>query len=54
MKAPTFRHKEYDIYKAKRTGMPDELAVQLPVLKEVLSAMNIQAFEKKAMKRMTL
>ena len=46
MKAPTFRHKEYDGYKAKRTGMPDELAVQLPVLKEVLSAMNIQTFEK--------
>ena len=46
MKAPTFRHKEYEGYKAKRSGMPDELAVQLPILKEVLSAMNIQTFEK--------
>ncbi len=36
LKAPTFRHKMYDGYKAKRTGMPDELAMQMPVLKELL------------------
>jgi len=39
LKAPTFRHKAYDGYKAQRKGMPEELAVQLPVLKELLSAM---------------
>ena len=36
MRAPTFRHKAYDGYKAKRKGMPEELAQQLPVLKELL------------------
>ena len=41
LKAPTFRHKMYELYKAQRKGMPDDLAVQLPHLKEVLSAMNI-------------
>ena len=34
--APTFRHKMYDGYKATRKKMPDELAVQLPILKEQL------------------
>ena len=34
MKAPTFRHKAYDGYKATRKGMPEELAAQFPVLKE--------------------
>ncbi|OQB14184.1 MAG: DNA polymerase I [Firmicutes bacterium ADurb.Bin193] len=42
--APTFRHQQYEQYKAHRKGMPDELAVQIPVLKEVLSAMNIAMF----------
>lgn len=41
LKAPTFRHKKYELYKAQRKGMPDELAQQMPVLKEVLGAMNI-------------
>ena len=41
LKAPTFRHKMYDAYKAQRKGMPDELAEQLPHLKELLSALNI-------------
>lgn len=41
LKAPTFRHKMYEAYKAQRKGMPDDLAEQLPHLKEVLSAMNI-------------
>lgn len=41
LKAPTFRHKMYDGYKAQRKGMPPDLAAQLPHLKELLSAMNI-------------
>jgi DNA polymerase-1 len=43
--APTFRHLEYDGYKKHRKQMPDELAVQMPVLKEVLDAMNIPRYE---------
>ncbi|MBR2476573.1 MAG: DNA polymerase I [Clostridia bacterium] len=46
MRAPTFRHKHYKQYKAHRKGMPDELALQMPVLKEILSAMNISIYEK--------
>lgn len=41
LKAPTFRHKMYDGYKANRKGMPEELAVQLPYAKKVLDAMGI-------------
>lgn len=44
-KAPTFRHSEYSEYKAGRKKMPEELAMQLPVLKDVLSAMGIFMFE---------
>ena len=44
-KAPTFRHLAYEGYKAQRKGMPDELAAQLPVLKDVLAAMNIPRYE---------
>lgn len=44
-KAPTFRHLEYTEYKAGRKKMPPELAMQLPLLKEVLSAMNITMLE---------
>ena len=36
LKAPTFRHKMYDGYKAQRKGMPEELAAQLPPLKDLL------------------
>lgn len=43
--APTFRHKLYDDYKAGRKPMPEDLAVQFPVLKEVLSLMNIRICE---------
>jgi len=43
--APTFRHNRYSEYKAHRKGMPDELAVQMPILKDVLDAMNITRFE---------
>lgn len=39
LKAPTFRHKMYDGYKAQRKGMPPELAEQMPVLKELLTAL---------------
>ena len=45
LKAPTFRHKAFADYKAQRKGMPEELAVQMPVLKEVLDAMNIRRYE---------
>lgn len=44
-KAPTFRHLEYDAYKAGRKKMPPELAMQLPLLKDVLAAMNIKMLE---------
>ena len=36
LSAPTFRHKQYDGYKAGRKGMPEELAVQLPITKELI------------------
>ena len=42
---PTFRHLAYDGYKAQRKGMPEELAVQMPILKEVLDAMDIPRYE---------
>lgn len=45
LKAPTFRHLRYDGYKAQRKGMPEELAVQMPVLKQVLDAMGIMRLE---------
>ena len=44
LKGPTFRHLKYDGYKATRHGMPDELAQQMPVMKEVLTAMNIPIY----------
>ena len=43
--APTFRHKMYDGYKATRKPMPNELVKQVPVLKDLLSAMNICTVE---------
>ena len=45
LKAPTFRHLRYEGYKAQRKGMPEELAVQMPVLKQVLDAMGIMRLE---------
>ena len=44
-KEPTFRHQAYEGYKAQRKGMPEELAVQMPILKQVLDAMNIPCYE---------
>ena len=41
LKAPTKRHLMYDGYKANRKGMPEELAQQMPIIKQVLQAMNI-------------
>lgn len=45
-KEPTFRHKMYEDYKGTRKPMPEELAEQLPVLKELLQAMQITIFSK--------
>jgi len=42
---PTFRHNKYSEYKSNRKGMPDELASQVPILKEMLNKMNIGIFE---------
>lgn len=41
----TFRHEMYDGYKAKRKGMPDELAIQMPLLKEALDALGLPRYE---------
>ena len=45
LKAPTFRHLEYKEYKAGRKKMPPELAMQMPLLKDVLTALNIKILE---------
>lgn len=44
LKGPTFRHLQYEGYKATRHAMPEELAVQMPIIKEVLDAMRIPVF----------
>ena len=46
LKAPTARHKMYEGYKATRHGMPNELAQQMPIIKEILRNMNITIIEK--------
>jgi len=48
-KAPTFRHGLYDNYKGDRKGMPDELAVQMPLLKDMLDAMCIYRVEREGL-----
>lgn len=45
LRAPTFRHKAVESYKANRHGMPDELAQQMPVIKELLTALGIKIVE---------
>ena len=45
-KAKTFRHKAYDLYKANRKPMPDDLSEQLPMLYNVLDLLNIKVFKK--------
>ena len=46
MRAPTFRHKMYDGYKANRKGMPEDLAIQLPYAKKAASAIGFKIIEK--------
>ncbi len=46
VKHPTKRHEMYKDYKGTRKGMPDELAMQMPIMKQVLEAMNIAVIEK--------
>jgi len=46
LRAKTFRHKMYEGYKAQRKGMPEELAAQMPYLKQILNGMNITILEK--------
>lgn len=45
LKAPTFRHKAVSSYKANRKGMPDELAMQMPKIKEILSELGVKIIE---------
>lgn len=45
LKAPTFRHEGFEGYKAQRKAMPEELAAQMPVLKNLLDAMGIRRYE---------
>ena len=46
VKAPTFRHEMFSEYKGTRKGMPEELREQVPLMKEVLQAMNIKIMER--------
>ncbi len=46
LRAKTKRHELYSEYKANRHGMPNELAEQMPIIKEILNAMNIDIVEK--------
>ena len=46
LKAPTFRHKMYDGYKAGRKGMPPELRSQMPILKNLLTLLGYKIVEK--------
>ncbi len=46
LKAPTFRHLQYEGYKATRKGMPEELAMQMPYIKEILDALGVPRMEK--------
>lgn len=45
MRSPTFRHKACETYKANRKGMPEELAQQLPIIKDILTAMGVKVIE---------
>lgn len=45
LRAPTFRHKASAAYKANRKGMPDELAQQMPVIKDILRALGVKVLE---------
>ena len=43
--APTFRHEQYALYKAQRKPMPEELTVQMPLLKQTLDYMGVRRLE---------
>lgn len=45
LKSPTFRHKMYGEYKAGRHKMPDELAMQMPIIKDILRALGVKIVE---------
>ena len=45
LKSPTFRHKAVASYKANRKGMPEELAMQLPLVKQLLKGLGIRIVE---------
>ena len=45
VKEKTFRHKRYELYKAQRKPAPEDFLVQLPLMKEVLAAMNCMCME---------
>ncbi|MBQ8905315.1 MAG: DNA polymerase I [Ruminococcus sp.] len=45
LRSPTFRHKAVASYKANRKGMPDDLAVQLPIVKQLFAAMGVKIIE---------
>jgi len=51
--APTFRHKKFKEYKAKRPPVPKELYSQIPKIKEILKVFSVPIFEKKVLKQMT-
>ncbi len=46
-KGPTFRHDIYEDYKANRPPMPDDMAVQIPVIKSIVKNLDIEMIEKK-------
>ena len=45
LKAPTFRHKMYDAYKAGRRPTPEDLLTQLPLAKELAAALGVTSYE---------
>ena len=45
-KGPTFRHEMYEAYKANRPPMPEDLALQIPLVKKIIKAFNIKILEK--------
>ena len=45
LKSPTFRHKMFTEYKAGRHKMPDELAMQMPLIKDILRALGVKIVE---------
>lgn len=45
LKQPTFRHEEFEDYKGHRKQMPNELKMQIPIVKDILDAMGVMRFE---------